>query len=109
METVSEPADQREPADPREQGDRGATGPVRTCVGCRRRAAQAELVRVVAVDGRLVLDRRRRLPGRGAYLHADARCAATAVQRRAFGRALRVPQPDPGDLVEALTGPAPGA
>ncbi|WP_235998986.1 YlxR family protein [Qaidamihabitans albus] len=45
---------------------------------------------MVAVDGDLVVDQRRRLPGRGAWLHPDPGCLAKAERRRAFPRALRV-------------------
>ncbi|KAA9161560.1 DUF448 domain-containing protein [Amycolatopsis acidicola] len=65
--------------------------PVRTCVGCRKRASVGELLRVVAKDGQVVVDERRRLPGRGAWLHPDPGCLAKAERRRAFPRALRVP------------------
>ncbi|MPY99658.1 MAG: DUF448 domain-containing protein [Actinophytocola sp.] len=65
-------------------------GPVRTCIGCRKRASVSELLRVVAVEGRVVVDERRRMPGRGAWLHVDPGCLATAARRRAFPRALRV-------------------
>jgi len=61
--------------------------PVRTCVGCRGKAPQVELVRVVAADGRLRVDRR--APGRGAWLHARPDCFAAAARRRAFAHALR--------------------
>jgi predicted RNA-binding protein YlxR (DUF448 family) len=64
--------------------------PVRTCVGCRARAAKSDLLRVVAVDGALLPDPRGRLPGRGAHLHPDPDCLALAERRRAFGRALRL-------------------
>ena len=63
-------------------------------MGCRGRAPASTLLRVVAVVQagvpRLVPDPRRRLPGRGAYLHVDPACLAKAERRRAFGRALRV-------------------
>lgn len=78
-------------------------GPVRTCVGCRGRAAQTELLRVVLVNGQASPDPRRRLPGRGAYVHPDASCAATARKRRVWQRALRAPGPvDPTPVEEAL-------
>ncbi|WP_369806006.1 YlxR family protein [Amycolatopsis sp. M39] len=48
-----------------------------------------ELLRVVAADGRLVVDERRRLPGRGAWLHPGPGCLAKAERKRAFPRALR--------------------
>lgn len=80
-----------------------STGPVRTCVGCRRPAARDALLRVVwdADAGLVRLDPRRRLPGRGASLHPDERCWEQAVRRRALGRALRVPGVD-GDQVRQL-------
>ncbi|MDR2619650.1 MAG: YlxR family protein [Propionibacteriaceae bacterium] len=59
----------------------------RTCIGCRRRGARSELVRYVAVSGELRLDERKRLPGRGAWLHDDPQCRELAVKRRAFQRA----------------------
>lgn len=66
-------------------------GPVRTCVGCRRRDGVRRLLRVVAVQTSVVVDPRRRAPGRGAYVHPDAACVALAVKKRAFGRTLRAP------------------
>ncbi len=65
-------------------------GPVRTCVGCRERAAKAELLRVVAESGQVVPDPASQAPGRGAHVHPMAECVSAAVRRRAFPRALRV-------------------
>ncbi|MDQ3153586.1 MAG: YlxR family protein [Actinomycetota bacterium] len=59
------------------------------CVGCRTREAASGLLRVVVVEGTVVPDPRRRLPGRGAWLHRDPECLRTAERRRAFPRALR--------------------
>jgi predicted RNA-binding protein YlxR (DUF448 family) len=71
-----------------------ASPSVRTCVGCRTRAAADELLRVVAHDAgdgmEIVPDPRRRAPGRGAHLHPTTACLDLALRRRAFGRALRV-------------------
>src|SRR2546429_9600363 len=69
------------------------SGPIRTCVGCRVRAPATELLRVAIVDGELVLDLRRRITGRGAWIHPDPGCLTKAERRRAFPRALRVPGP----------------
>ncbi|WP_436501149.1 YlxR family protein [Actinokineospora sp. HUAS TT18] len=68
----------------------GGASPVRTCVGCRARAADKLLLRVVLVDGNVVPDPRRRMPGRGAWIHPDPSCLATAEKRRAFSRAFKV-------------------
>ncbi|XXF76392.1 YlxR family protein [Myxococcaceae bacterium GXIMD 01537] len=77
---------------PRTQsGDEGplAPGPVRSCIGCGARKAQSELTRVgIGPEGSVVVDRKRRLPGRGAYL-CGAGCLTAAVKRKAFGRAFR--------------------
>jgi len=81
--------------------DRPST-PTRTCVGCRTRAPQSDLVRVVArtrQDAHSVersaewvawLDPDRRLHGRGAYLHPTLNCLDLAERRRALPRALRL-------------------
>jgi uncharacterized protein len=61
--------------------------PIRSCVGCGRRAPQAELIRFVADDGRLVPGAGR--PGRGAYTCRRLACFERAVARRAFNRTLR--------------------
>jgi predicted RNA-binding protein YlxR (DUF448 family) len=71
-----------------------APGPVRTCIGCRRRAAKSELLRVVAgagADGHPAVrpDPVGQAPGRGAHLHPTTECFDQAVRRRAFTRALR--------------------
>ncbi|WP_460726803.1 YlxR family protein [Nocardia heshunensis] len=71
--------------------------PVRTCIGCRQRELAVDLMRVVTQGSVetgqtivIVPDPRRRLPGRGAWLHPTSACLSQAVRRRAIGRALRV-------------------
>ncbi|TCJ21466.1 YlxR family protein [Nocardioides jejuensis] len=73
------------------------SGPVRTCIGCRERAARHELLRIVAgvdEDGRpaVVPDPSKSAAGRGAHLHPTIACYDLAVRRRAFARALRLEQ-----------------
>lgn len=65
------------------------TEPVRTCVGCGRKAPQRELLRFAARDGELVHDPSRRLEGRGAYTCRRLSCFERARARRAFARTLR--------------------
>ena len=61
--------------------------PVRTCAGCGRKAAQAELLRFVSRDGALTFGPR--LPGRGVYTCRRLACFERARDRRAFARTLR--------------------
>lgn len=87
---------------------RRTDGPVRTCVGCRKRELAAELLRVVAVstaggENAVTVDAAGNLPGRGAWLHPDQRCLHAAIQRRAFARALRIAgSPDTSAVVECF-------
>src|SRR5487761_1186669 len=69
------------------------TFPVRTCVGCKERAAKSSLLRLVAAGDGIVPDPQARQPGRGAYLHPSLACFELAQRRRAFPRALRVQGP----------------
>ena len=69
---------------------------MRTCTGCRSTAPQRELVRLVFDGQRLVVDptsrvhhaklslRVRRLPGRGAYVHANVACVTAAGLSRSL-------------------------
>ncbi|WP_420175631.1 YlxR family protein [Luteococcus sp. OSA5] len=72
--------------------------PRRTCVGCRREDDQHNLQRFVVVDGWVQADPRRRLAGRGAWLHDDPQCREQARRRGAFQRAFRRPVKLPDDL-----------
>jgi uncharacterized protein len=63
------------------------TEPIRSCIGCGRKASQGQLLRFAAVDGRLVPGAG--VPGRGAYTCRRLPCFERAVSRRAFNRTLR--------------------
>jgi len=67
------------------------TSPERTCVGCRVKRRQAELVRcAVTADGSPVISRT--APGRGAWLcRGQATCLQQAIKRRGFERAWKRP------------------
>ncbi|HEX8821753.1 MAG TPA: DUF448 domain-containing protein [Archangium sp.] len=79
-------------------------GPVRSCIGCGAKRVQGELTRLaVGPGGGVVVDRERRIPGRGAYL-CGVGCLAAAVKRKAFGRVFRgkAGPVDPSVLSQAL-------
>jgi predicted RNA-binding protein YlxR (DUF448 family) len=63
--------------------------PIRTCVGCGRKAPQRELLRFVARDRELRLDAAGHARGRGAYTCRRLVCFERAESRRAFARALQ--------------------
>ncbi len=77
--------------------------PVRTCVACRKRAPRTEMLRVVVREGRLLVDDRAVLPGRGAWVHPVFQCLDRAVTRGILLRALRVSvKPDVSPLENRL-------
>jgi uncharacterized protein len=100
---------QRETSAAEARSATGPNGPVRTCVGCRKRELAVELLRVVAVDGgngkcAVTVDTAGKLPGRGAWLHLDPQCLDAAIRRRAFVRALRINgSPDTTAVVEHVS------
>src|SRR5262249_29159804 len=70
-------------------------GPQRRCIGCGGLAPKRELVRLIVSGDRVVPDPGARAPGRGAYIHATAACAALGLRpkplRRAFRASVAVP------------------
>ncbi|WP_425312088.1 YlxR family protein [Mycobacterium asiaticum] len=100
---------QREPSASARRRPDNPSGPVRTCVGCRKRELAVELLRVVASSTgngsyAVIVDTARRLPGRGAWLHPAPQCVQQAIRRRAFNRALRITgSPDTSAVVEHLS------
>jgi predicted RNA-binding protein YlxR (DUF448 family) len=79
-------------------------GPIRTCVGCRERRPQHDLVRcALGADGLVHVDRYG--AGRGAWL-CGVGCVAEARRRGGFDRAFRRPiRPAQLDQLETeLTG-----
>jgi uncharacterized protein len=99
---------QRETSAAEKKAHRRIEGPVRTCVGCRKRELAVELLRVVAVstgNGKyaVTVDPAGSLPGRGAWLHPIPKCAQEAIRRRAFARALRIAgAPDASAVIEHI-------
>ena len=69
------------------------------CAGCRERAPVSELVRLAWREGRVVVDERRRLPGRGVNLHPG--CGPRVQRNRGVQRGLRR-ELDGGQLKQLL-------
>lgn len=66
-----------------------AREPERSCVGCRRRAPKADLLRVARTPAGVHADPSGGGPGRGAYVHRDPGCVAAALRKGHLARALR--------------------
>jgi predicted RNA-binding protein YlxR (DUF448 family) len=77
-------------------------------VGCRVRTAKSDLLRLVVVEGVIVPDLGKAMPGRGAHLHPDLGCLELAERRRVFPRAFRLAGPlDTSVLRDGLAALAP--
>ncbi|NCB52494.1 MAG: YlxR family protein [Clostridia bacterium] len=75
--------------------------PMRQCLGCREMKPKSELIRVVRTpEGEILLDRRGKVPGRGAYVCPEAACLKKAIKTRALERALETKIPE--ELFERL-------
>lgn len=73
-----------------EPGSVVKSGPQRTCAGCRKSLDQDLLVRyVLSPQGEIVIDYRRKLPGRGVYTCFNHECVDAAVKRGQLQRSLR--------------------
>ncbi len=80
-----------------------ADGPIRSCVACRARRPQAELVRVARrPDGSVHVDAGGRGPGRGAYVCPEGACVARAIASGGLRRALRHEGALPGKIRDDL-------
>ena len=63
---------------------------VRKCVVTGERSQKAEMLRVVRVDGVVVIDPTGIRAGRGAYITPDANVIKKAKKKNVFARALRI-------------------
>ena len=99
------PQDQGSPETEPQDTEAQDTGPqdkgsVRTCIVTRVEQAPDAMIRfVLAPDGVVTPDLRRRLPGRGVWTSASAAILAQAIRRKAFDRGFKGKARVPEDLV----------
>ena len=62
--------------------------PMRRCVGCMTSFPKSEIVRIVASEGKLVIDHTGKLNGRGAYLCRSLVCLDMAIKKKRLSYAL---------------------
>ncbi len=76
--------------------------PLRSCIGCGLKTDKIKLIRVVRKpDGVLVIDKKGKEPGRGAYICHNADCLKEAIRKKAIERALGKKLSD--DIIVELT------
>ena len=65
--------------------------PLRTCIVCRRVMPKKDMLRICkSSDGAVKPDYERRLPGRGAYICDDRKCAERLSKSHALDRAFKM-------------------
>lgn len=83
--------------------DLDESGSQRTCIVTRRKGSPDEMIRFVAApDGAVVPDLKRKLPGRGVWVSADAAHVAEAAKKGLFARALRGKAQAPVELADQV-------
>lgn len=76
--------------------------PQRSCIGCGLKTDKNNLIRVVRrPDGVLVIDKKGKEPGRGAYICHNTDCLKEAIRKKAIERALGEKLSD--DIIVELT------
>ena len=66
--------------------------PERSCIGCRAKRRQGELLRLAcAASGQVIVDHAGRAPGRGTYVCWDAHCFRKALKPARLAAAFRRP------------------
>src|SRR3979490_3295423 len=88
--------------DERDAGPRKiATGAERFCAATGAVRPVADMIRfVVAPDGMVVADLKRRLPGRGMWITATRQALRTAIARKVFGRGFKRDVKAAPDMIE---------
>lgn len=62
---------------------------LRSCIGCKQVCDKVDLLRIVVVGSKVVVDRLKRFPGRGAYLHSRASCIRKSLDVKQLGHRFR--------------------
>jgi len=65
--------------------------PLRTCIGCRKKAPKPSMIRLVCMAEGIRMDIRQRLEGRGVYLCRNRACVERGLKAKSLAYALRIP------------------
>ena len=63
----------------------------RTCIGCRNKFNKNSLIRIVRTNNNdVIVDFKKTIEGRGAYICENIKCFDNMVKSRKLGRALKI-------------------
>ncbi len=68
--------------------------PMRMCAGCRNMFDKSQLLRIVKLDDKLVIDFDKKFQSRGTYLCKSNDCLLKAQKRKTFSNILKNKVPD---------------
>ncbi len=68
--------------------------PMRMCAGCRNMYDKSELIRIVKLDDKLIVDSDKKIQSRGTYLCKCNECLLRAQKRKTFSSILKNKVPD---------------
>ena len=69
--------------------------PMRKCMGCNESKPKKELIRIVREpDGKITLDEKGKISGRGVYICPDKSCLVKVKKTGRLGRSLEVEIPE---------------
>lgn len=63
--------------------------PERMCIGCRKKAAKKDLIRLVKEDNDIILDKRGNALARGVYICKREECIILARKKKALSRQFK--------------------
>lgn len=65
--------------------------PERTCMGCKKKAAKDNFIRIVKnKEKEINIDRTGKMPGRGAYICDNIECLEMAIKTRRIERSFKM-------------------
>lgn len=62
---------------------------LRSCIGCKTVCEKADLLRLVLINGSVRVDRKAKLPGRGAYVHLKLACIRKGLDSKLLSHRFR--------------------
>ena len=61
----------------------------RTCIACRTKSQQNEMLRVAKLDTNVEIDKNNKMQGRGAYICKKSDCICNVIKKKLLNRAFK--------------------